>query len=50
MRKMKNESNFFTIIYTGEEKTKKTPGEPFVIFITRIELFRLNERVIKDAR
>ena len=29
---------------------KKTQVEPFVIFITKIELFGLNERVIEEAR
>ena len=39
-----------TLIYTEETKPERNQVEPFVIFITRIKLFGLNERVIEKAR
>ena len=43
-------SNFITLINTEKAKLERNQVDPFVIFITRIELFRLSERVIEEAR
>ena len=39
-----------TIIYTKKTKLEINQGEPFAIFIPRIELFGFNEKVIEEAR
>ena len=50
LRKMENESHLLNQFYAKTKKNEGNQVEPFVIFITKIELFRLNERVIEEGR
>ena len=50
MRKMENESHFLHKLILKKKKLERNEVEPFGIFITRIKLFGLNEKVIKEAR
>ena len=49
MKKIENESHWLHYLHL-RNKLERNQGEPFLIFITRIKLFGLNERVIEEAR
>ena len=47
-RKMKNKRHYNNLHW--KKKLERNQVESFVIFITKIELFRYNERIIEVAR
>ena len=42
-------NSLVTLIYTEKTKLERNQVEPFVISITKIELFEQGERVIEEA-
>ena len=50
MRGIEKKKSLVTFVYTKDTKLEINKVEPFVKCITRIELFKLNKSLSKEAR